>query len=64
MADGKAPKLVFAVPKQIYKNFAAQPVALGVGDDGVSPVKSGPQLKVEGFVAQFVLAVDFVPDYV
>lgn len=62
MADDKAPKLVFAVPKKTYKKFAAQPVALGVGCDGVSPVKSGPQLKVEGLVAQFVLAVDFVPD--
>ena len=62
MTDGKAPKLVFAVPKKTYKNFTAQPVALGVGGDGVFPVKLGPQLNVEGPVAQFVLAVDFVPD--
>ena len=42
MADGKALKLVFAVPKKTYKNFTAHPVTLGVGGDGVSPVKLGP----------------------
>ena len=54
-------KLVFLVPKTKYPTFGSQKITLGTGADGVSPVKSGPQLKVEGRVAQFAMAVDFVP---
>ena len=62
MAVGKVPKLVFVVPKKAFKDFKAQPVIFGVGGDGVSPVKSGPQLKVESSVAQFALEIDFVSE--
>ena len=48
------------MPRQKYKHFRTQDFQLGVGADGVSPVKQGPQTTLERRVAQFVLAVDFI----
>ena len=36
MADGKVPKLVFAVPKKTFEDLKAQPVVLDARGDGKS----------------------------